>query len=248
MRLVALSAAFVLVSLAAVSGCSSSASEDTGTTESSTSQDLTLGSYTPGTAVAYAGKHWNDGVGLCSEFTSKALRAGGLDIPVLPWVPDLTKALSTVSFEEHRKGSSTVSAEAGDVIVFSNATGSRFCVDHGSDEHNCGHTCLITVGGQSESDILADCHNNAHHHIAIGDELTDGYTTYRIYHVASSPETTAPSGTVGCSTDEDCNHGKTGTETVCSRTKSYCIHACHDDSDCSGGTTCAHTSPHWSCQ
>ncbi len=240
-------AAASLLAVLSVAGCSSAAAEDTGTTEGSSSQDLTLGAYNASTAVAYAGKHWSDGVGLCSEFTSKALRAGGLDIPVLPYVPNLEKALSTVKFEEHRKGSSTVSAEPGDVIIFSNATGSRFCIDHSSDEHNCGHTCLVTVGGAGESNILADCHNNAHHHIAIGDELSGGYTTYRVYHVASSPETTAPAGTVGCSMDQDCNSGKTGTETVCSRTKLYCIHACHTDSDCAGGTSCTQTSPHWSC-
>ncbi len=242
-----IAATSLFIALTSLVGCSS-ATQDTGTTESSSSQDLTLGSYNADTAITYAGKHWSDGVGLCSEFTSKALRAGGLDINVLPYVPDLEKALATVKYEEHRKGSSTVTAKAGDVIILSNATGSRFCSHHGSDERNCGHTCLITVGGSSESEILADCHNNAHHHIAIGDEVTDGYTTYRIYHVASSPETTAPAGTVGCSTDDECNGGKTGTETVCSKTRSYCIHACHSDSDCANGLSCTHTSPHWSCQ
>ena len=247
MRITALS---LTLALAALVGCSAAdPAENTGsTTQSGTSQDLTLGSYDAGNAVAYAARHWDDGVGLCSEFTSKSLRAGGLDIPVLPWVPDLEKALSTVKYEEHRAGASTVHAAAGDAIIFSNATGAAFCDDHSSDAHNCGHVCLITVGGSSESEILADCHNSAHHHIAIGDELGGSYTTYRIYHVASSPETTAPAGTIGCSTDEECNDGKRGTETVCSRSKLYCIHACHSDSDCADGLSCAHTSPHWSCQ
>lgn len=35
-------------------------------------------SYNAGNAVAYAASHWNDGVGLCAEFVSNCLRAGGL--------------------------------------------------------------------------------------------------------------------------------------------------------------------------
>lgn len=35
-------------------------------------------SYNAGSAVAYAASHWNDGVGLCAEFVSNCLRAGGL--------------------------------------------------------------------------------------------------------------------------------------------------------------------------
>jgi hypothetical protein len=228
-----------------VFGCSSS-SENVGDT-SDTSEDLGVSTYDPSVAVAYATQHWDDGQGLCSEFTSRSLRAGNLGIQILPWVPNLEKALASVPYEEHRKGASSVSATAGDVIIYSNATGSSFCDDHSSDEHNCGHTCLITVGGNSEDSILADCHNNAHHHIAIGDELSDGYTTYRIYHL-SGGHAAAPKGTEACSTDADCNGGKSGTETVCSRTEFYCIHGCHTDGDCPGSTTCTPTHPHYTCQ
>ncbi len=38
-------------------------------------------SYNISAAVSYANSHWNDGVGLCAEFVSKCLAAGGVTIP-----------------------------------------------------------------------------------------------------------------------------------------------------------------------
>ena len=34
-------------------------------------------SYDAGAALSYASKHWNDGKGLCAEFVSDCLKAGG---------------------------------------------------------------------------------------------------------------------------------------------------------------------------
>lgn len=39
------------------------------------------GTYNVSSAVSYANTHWNDGVGLCAEFVSKCLSAGGISIP-----------------------------------------------------------------------------------------------------------------------------------------------------------------------
>lgn len=38
-------------------------------------------SYNVEAVMAYAEKHWNDGVGLCAEFVSKCVQAGGIGIP-----------------------------------------------------------------------------------------------------------------------------------------------------------------------
>ena len=38
-------------------------------------------SYNASSAISYANAHWNDGVGLCAEFVSKCLSAGGITIP-----------------------------------------------------------------------------------------------------------------------------------------------------------------------
>lgn len=221
----------------ALMGCSANALE--GTSSSST---LQTSSYDPSSAVAYADSHWNDGQGLCAEFTSRSLRAGNLGIGVITYVPTLVDALDGVPYEEHSQGDSP-SAKAGDVVVYSDALGAGFCSDD-SDESNCGHVCIVVQGGGDESSIAVDCHNGAHYHLALGDILGGSYSTYRVYHLSHAAE----SNVVACSSDDDCNGGAPGTEDVCGSSDHYCIRACHSDWDCPDGTTCSPTSPHWSCQ
>lgn len=199
--------------------------------------------YKPGQAVAYADANWDDGVGLCAQFTSDSLIAGDLPIPEITYVPTLLSALSGITYEEHTQGDDP-SAAGGDVVIFSDATGDAFC-DDGPDEYNCGHACLVAQGGQGEDTITIDCHNNAHYHLPLGYILGDGYSTYRIYHLSA---TSAPPGTVACTTDADCNQGDPGTQDVCASGEDYCIQGCHSDFDCPSGETCQPTSPHWSCQ
>ncbi len=45
--------------------------------------------YNPGAAVAYAKANCNSGQGLCAEFASRSMAAGGAGNPVITWVPDL---------------------------------------------------------------------------------------------------------------------------------------------------------------
>lgn len=42
--------------------------------------------YSPEAALEYAANHWDDGKGLCAEFVSDCVIAGGLDMPVCPMV------------------------------------------------------------------------------------------------------------------------------------------------------------------
>ena len=45
--------------------------------------------YNPGAAVAYAKGNCNNGQGLCAEFASRSMAAGGAGNPIITWVPDL---------------------------------------------------------------------------------------------------------------------------------------------------------------
>jgi hypothetical protein len=196
--------------------------------------------------VAYAGSHWDDGIGECAQFTSDSLRAGHLNIEETTWVPDLFAALEPYAFEEHHAGTSAV-GRLGDVVFFSDQPGSSFCVASDPDEDNCGHVCLVTVAGTSDSTIEVDCHNNAHHHIAVADILGSGYSYYRVYHLDGTGSG-GSSNLTPCTSDFDCNQGEHGTDVVCAASEGYCIRGCHSTEDCPSGKTCAHTSPHWSCE
>lgn len=44
-----------------------------------TVQANAAGTYNPSVALAFAAEHWNDGIGLCAEFVSRCLNAGGCD-------------------------------------------------------------------------------------------------------------------------------------------------------------------------
>ncbi len=231
------------VALLFLAGCATSSSTDANLGDLSGKADSSLADYSPSDATAYADAHWDDGIGLCAEFTSRALRAGGLDLPVITYVPTLVQAFAHVRYDEYDQGSSPT-AKAGDVVVYSDDVGSAFCDDHSSDELNCGHVCPIVTGGTGEDALEVDCHNHAHYHLPLGYILGGGYSTYRIYHLTR----TTPPGTVPCTTDVDCNGGATGTEDVCAADDGYCIRGCHSDSDCATGTTCWATQPHWSCQ
>ena len=46
-------------------------------------------------ALSYAGKNWNNGVGLCAEFASRCIQAGGINV-FEPKVSELFKALSNI--------------------------------------------------------------------------------------------------------------------------------------------------------
>ena len=248
MRVLAICFAFAASS---ANGCaqgaadSSSSQPPNGSSGGGKADSWTSG-YSPSAAVSYADQHWDDGQGLCAEFTSRSLRAGSLAIDVITYVPTLLTALSQAPYDEHAQGDSPTAA-AGDAVIYSDDTGSAFC-DDDSDEYNCGHACIVATGGTGEDTITVDCHNNAHYHLPLGYILGTGYSTYRIYHLSGGSQASAPPGTVACSSDYDCNGGQSGSEDVCAASEGYCIQGCHSDDDCPYGYTCEQTEPHWSCQ
>lgn len=54
-------------------------------------------SYSVDAAISYAKTHWNDGQGLCAEFVSRCVRAGGLDMKVITTTRSCLKAASSAS-------------------------------------------------------------------------------------------------------------------------------------------------------
>ena len=54
-------------------------------------------SYNVTAAVNYANAHWNDGVGLCAEFVSRCLNAGGISIPNYSYYSSGTKSYANNS-------------------------------------------------------------------------------------------------------------------------------------------------------
>ena len=58
--------------------------------------------YSASDAINYANSHWNDGVGLCAEFVSKCLNAGGISIP--------NKAYYSSSTQSYENNSGTLGA------------------------------------------------------------------------------------------------------------------------------------------
>ncbi len=85
-------------------------------------------SYNANAALDYARAHWNDGQGLCAEFVSKCVRAGGINMPViattyecykkvseLSGIPGQDLALNASGYATYGANSSKLAA--GDVVV-----------------------------------------------------------------------------------------------------------------------------------
>ena len=147
--------------------------------------------YKASNAIAYAESHWNDGVGECAAFTSASVEAGGVNMSI-SWVPTMVTFLSGVAYEEYSPSHRSIHADAGDIVVYSNATGGNFCIPSDNVDQNCGHVGLVVTGGTASS-ATADFHNNAHHHLALEYILSGSvvspssaaYSTFRVYHVAA---------------------------------------------------------------
>ncbi len=51
--------------------------------------NASFGAWNPAAAVSYAKANCGSGPGLCAEFASRAIAAGGAGNPVITWVPTL---------------------------------------------------------------------------------------------------------------------------------------------------------------
>lgn len=111
-------------------------------------------------ALAYAKEHWNDNVGLCAEFVSRCVRAGGLDIKVITTVTNLRPALKNASglefvdLKTDSKGYVTKALNGdniapGDVVI-------QYCYDHNIAPH-----VLLFAGYNSSGQACYYAHNGA---------------------------------------------------------------------------------------
>ena len=60
--------------------------------------NASLGAWNPAAAVSYAKANCGSGPGLCAEFASRAIAAGGAGNPVITWVPTLQSVRARFSF------------------------------------------------------------------------------------------------------------------------------------------------------
>jgi hypothetical protein len=192
----------VLLAFLAGCGAATVAHNDASTsrpTDASTSQSgdaaspSELGTYDPDAAVTYANAHWDDGVGLCAQFTSACLQAGGLDVDT-DWVPTLFLDLAGHPFVEYDANAPMpVGGVPGDVVFYSNASGDDFCIQTDEDAFNCGHVGLVVTAGADGDTATADFHDGALHELpltgilggTVDDPDSDAYSTYRVYHLGN---------------------------------------------------------------
>ncbi|MCQ2471799.1 MAG: RICIN domain-containing protein [Clostridia bacterium] len=117
-------------------------------------------SYNPDKALSYAKSHWNDGKGLCAEFVSDCLKAGGFTAVYNVNARQLGQKLQSYGKKINCSGWSSSSCftskmfgyslSKGDVIVWENSSGS-----------SSGHVALYSGETNSKGQILVYAHNRA---------------------------------------------------------------------------------------
>ena len=178
--------------------------------------------YNRDAAVAYAKAHWDDGKGLCAEFVSDCLKAGGCtawNTVVKPLLDELkgwgtlyTVADGTTNSKNWKlnKSSCNFDVKPGDVVFFYCKT----CANAGKSGY--AHTAIIT-GFDSKGNILCAQHNGAmndyatirgfgHYNKKVDNNKHQGSAiSLRIFHIdvagsdsgsSTTPTTPAPSNAV----------------------------------------------------
>ena len=147
------------------------------------------GSYNPDKALEYARNHWNDGVGLCAEFASNCIKAGGINGVWDTWCPGLWKKLiasglgiyytvptTTINgkngpFVQLDVRKCTQGLSKGDLIFWGNAS---------SSENRC-HV-VIYSGENSGNYPRFYAHNSARNNKASGYNYYNPSRTYQVSH------------------------------------------------------------------
>jgi hypothetical protein len=114
------------------------------------------------------------------------------------------------------------------------------CASDADCTHGAHGLGLVCASSGSEAGTCIDgCHDDAD--CAAGQHCDTTASPH--YQCTGAP----PALGTSCSTDADCNLGKTGTERVCGSSTGTCIMACHGDSDCPSGVTCNQSTTPYSC-
>ena len=118
-------------------------------------------SYDPDKAIAYAAANWNNGVGLCAEFVSNCLTAGGVSI-MQKKVSGLESALRTGGYGTLYKLTSSAT-QWGQVAKMSDNSGKVKVGDPLFTYCSvCGYTHAVICGGVDSSGyITIYAHNSA---------------------------------------------------------------------------------------
>ncbi len=117
--------------------------------------------YDPDAAIEYAKKHWNDGKGLCAEFVSDCLKAGGFTAVYNVNARQLGRQLQEYGEKISCTGWSSSSCltaasfskilSKGDIIIWENKSGSS----------SSGHAMIYSGENDSKGRILVYAHNSA---------------------------------------------------------------------------------------
>jgi len=170
--------------------------------------------YNPDAAISYAKAHYNDGKGLCAEFVSDCLKAGGFTAVYNVNARNLGRQLQGYGTKITCSGWSSSSClkasmfngtlSKGDVIVWENVSGSS----------SSGHVMLYSGKTNSKGQILVYAHNSAKNEEVIMPS-SSASTVYAI-HLTSTTENNytysfnfnANGGTLGSSGAFSVNYGE----------------------------------------
>lgn len=126
-----------------------------------TASAVSVSGYDSSSALSYAANNWNNGIGLCADFASKCIQAGGINV-YAAGVTDLYNKLNgtygishKLTLTEGTKGSIKLSdnvgkVDKGDLIFY-------YCNCCGSFTH-----VVVCNGANSQGFIQDYAHNNAH--------------------------------------------------------------------------------------
>lgn len=120
--------------------------------------------YSADLALQYAAEHWDDGEGLCAEFVSKCVIAGGLDMPVCPMVyycvPAVVNASGVQPIELRLDEWGLATKELDEDILGPGDVVFHYCKTHPDSIRVMPHV-IICAGYDEEGYAVYYAHNGA---------------------------------------------------------------------------------------